>query len=81
MEWTFKTEADGQISIGCVEISFATKVLELIQAGLSSASDIAEELKCHKSTVSKAAQKLKNQNLIEITGNRQYKPKGFMKNT
>jgi hypothetical protein len=46
MEWTFQTQADGQISIGCTEIAFSRKVLQLIQDGLRSATDIAEELKC-----------------------------------
>lgn len=32
-EWTFKTEPKGQISIGCKEISFDEKVLQLIQSG------------------------------------------------
>jgi RecA-family ATPase len=79
-EWTFQTESDGQISIGCTEISFDGKVLQLIQAGLSSASDIAEELNVAKSTVSKAAQRLLDKKLIETSG-RQYKPRGFMKET
>src|SRR4029077_11680906 len=43
-EWTFKTEADDEISIGCEEISFDGKVLQVIQDGLTSATEIAEEL-------------------------------------
>jgi RecA-family ATPase len=81
MEWTFQTEADGQVSIGCVEIAFSGKVLQLIQDGLHSATDIADELKSTKGTISKTAQKLKNQNLIEIDGRGQYRPRGFMKKT
>ena len=77
-EWTFKTESDGQISIGCTEIAFEGKVLQLIQDGLTSASDLALELKCVKSTVAKAGKKLQDQKLIEVH-NRQYRPAGFMK--
>jgi hypothetical protein len=78
-EWTFKTEADGQVSIGCTEIAFSGKVLQLIQDGLHSATDLAEELKSTKGTISKTAQKLKEQQLIEIDGRGQYWPRGYMK--
>lgn len=77
-EWTFKTEPNGEVSIGCTEISFEGKVLQLIQDGLTSASDIAEELKVVKSTVSKAVARLVGKNLIEKSG-REYRPRGFMK--
>jgi hypothetical protein len=76
-EWTFKTEEDGQILIGCGEISFDEKVLQLIQAGISSASDIAEELGVAKSTVCKAATRLQQKKLIEKQ-NRGYRPLGVM---
>jgi AAA domain len=77
-EWTFKTEQHGEVSIGCKEISFDEKVLQLIQAGLTSASDIANELAVGKSTVSKAAKRLIDKKLIELHG-RQYYPRGFAK--
>jgi DNA-binding transcriptional ArsR family regulator len=77
LEWTFQTEADGRISIGCNEISFDSKVLQLIQDGLTSATDIAEELGVAKSTVSKATKRLEGNKLIERNG-RQYKPRGVM---
>ena len=77
-DWTFRTEADGQITIGCEEISFAAKVLQLIQAGLTSATEIAEELGAAKSTVCKSVKGLINQKLVELRG-RQYRPRGFMK--
>jgi len=77
-EWTFKTAPDGEISIGCIEISFDEKVLQLIQAGLTSPTDISSELGVAKSTVSKAAKRLADKKLIELNG-RQYKPRGFMK--
>lgn len=76
-EWTFQTDSKGIVSIGCQEISFDAKVLQLIEAGLSSASEIAEELAVAKSTVCKAARRLQNQKLIDIN-RRQYKPRGFM---
>lgn len=77
-EWTFKTEPDGQILIGCEEVSFDDKVLKLIQDGLSSASDIAVELGVNKSTASRAAHRLVQANLVEING-KAYRPRGFMK--
>lgn len=77
-QWTFKTEAEGQISIGCQEVSFDDKVLQLIQDGLTSATDIAKELGKNKSTVSRAAARLLDQNLIELNG-KAYRPRGFMK--
>jgi DNA-binding transcriptional ArsR family regulator len=77
-EWTFKTAPDGQISIGCNEISFDAKVLGLIEDGLSSATDIATELGVHKSTVCRAAQRLVDANLIELN-RKAYRPRGFTK--
>jgi hypothetical protein len=76
-EWTFQTEPDGQISIGCTEISFDEKVLQLIQDGLTSATEVADELGVAKSTVSKAAKRLEDKKLIEKSG-RQYRPRSFM---
>jgi hypothetical protein len=77
-EWTFQTEENGEISISCKEISFEGKVLQLIQDGLTSASEICDELHVAKSTVSKTATKLLAKKLIELNG-RQYRPRGFMK--
>lgn len=80
-EWTFKTEADGQISIGCEEMSFDEKVFKLIQSGLRSASDIATELSVAKSTVCKAASRLEKKNLINRRGGNRYtsyEPRGVL---
>jgi hypothetical protein len=77
-EWIIKTECDGQITIGCEEISFDGKVFQLIQAGLTSATEIADELGVVKSTISKAAKRLEDKKLIELNG-RQYRPRGFVK--
>jgi putative DNA primase/helicase len=77
-QWTFKTDPGGQISIGCQEVSFDDKVLQLIQDGLTSATDIAKELGKNKSTVSRAAGRLLDQNLIELNG-KAYRARGFMK--
>jgi AAA domain len=80
--WVFKTEVPGDVSIGCEEVSFDGKVLQLIQAGLTSPTDISLELNCAKSTVCKAAKRLENQNLIEKKGGNRftkYEPRGFMK--
>jgi biotin operon repressor/RecA-family ATPase len=77
-EWAFMM-AGGDLTICCKSISFDERVLRKIQDGLTSATDIAEELGVAKSTVSKSAQKLFSQNLIEINGRNGYRPKGFMK--
>jgi Mn-dependent DtxR family transcriptional regulator len=64
-------------------LSFDEKVLRMIQDGLNTPTDIAEELGCVKSAISKAAKRLHDQNLIEIrggsNGHNRYYPKGFMK--
>jgi hypothetical protein len=75
--WHFKTEADGQVSIGCQEVSFEGKVLQLIQDGLETATEIAGEMSCALSTISKVAKRLEAKKLIEIR-NRRYYPRGFM---
>lgn len=76
-QWHFKTGDDGSVSISCEEISFDEKVLRLIQDGLTSASDIAQELNSSKPTVCRAAKRLGDNKLIEISA-RAYKPRGFM---
>jgi putative DNA primase/helicase len=73
-KWTFRTDADGTISIGCTEFSFDEKVLQLIQSGLISATEIADELGQHKSNVSRAATRLMEKKLIEKNG-RGYRPR------
>lgn len=77
-EWSFLMEGK-TLTIGCKEMEFDEKVLRKIQDGLTSATDIAEELGCSKSHVSKSATKLHSKGLIEIRGRGQYYPKGFMK--
>ncbi|MGA8655945.1 MAG: AAA family ATPase [Chthoniobacterales bacterium] len=82
-QWILKTETDGTVSCGCVELSFDEKVLASIQAGLHTNSEIAEELKVAKSTVSKAATRLERDKFIERRGNgnrTRYEPRGFMHN-
>jgi putative DNA primase/helicase len=79
--WHFKTEEDGTVSIGCEEINFDGKVLQVIQAGLRSAAEIAQELSVNKSTVCRAAQRLIDKKLISRRGrgNRvTYEPRNFM---
>lgn len=81
-EWSFQTQNSGEVSLGCTEISFDSKVLQLIQDGLSSPSDIALELGCAKSTVCKAATRLFLAKLIDKRGNNRftkYEPRGVMK--
>jgi hypothetical protein len=61
--WHVVTEADGSVTYNCIELSFDAKVLGLIEAGLRSASEIAEELSVAKSTVSKATARLEKKKL------------------
>lgn len=80
-KWTFQTGTDGTISIGCQEISFDEKVFQIIEAGVGSASEIADELGVAKSTVSKAAKRLERQRSINIRGNSRstrYEPRGAL---
>jgi AAA domain len=71
-EWTFKTGSDGQVSIGCQEISFDEKVFQMIETGVRSATDIAKELDVATSTISKAAKRLEQKKLIERRGGNRY---------
>ncbi len=77
-EWSFLM-VDGILTIGCKELSFDAQVLRKIQDGLTSATDIVQEMGVAKSTISKSAKRLKSEGLIDIHGRGQYYPKGFMK--
>jgi hypothetical protein len=80
-EWNikahFQTENNGLVSVGFEALSFEGKVLELIQNGLGSASEIAEELAVAKSTVSKVAKRLIEQKVIELRA-RKYVVRGVL---
>jgi hypothetical protein len=67
-EWHFVTDVEGVVSCSCSKASFDDIVSERIQAGLESASDIAQELNVAKSTVSKAAKRLEEKGRITING-------------
>ena len=71
-------DATGGITISCEEMPFDARVLQLIQAGLTSATEIAEELGTSKASVSRAAKRLEEKHLISING-RSYAPRGFMR--
>jgi len=71
-KWTFQTDPHAGVSMSCEEISFDHKVLDLIEAGLHSASEIADELKTHRSTVCRAATRLQKAKLIEIRSRKYY---------
>jgi AAA domain len=75
-EWSFLMEGE-TLTIGCHDISFDGKVLRLIEDGLTTCTDISEELCVSKGTVSKAAQRLINEKLIEKSG-RGYRLRGLM---
>lgn len=71
-KWSVVTEPDGAITYRCDQLCFDEKVLSKIQAGLRTATEIADELKVSKSTVSKAAARLEQGNLIEKKGDNRY---------
>jgi putative DNA primase/helicase len=80
-DWTFETADSGEVSISCKEISFDEKVMQLIQDGIRTASDLAEELGVHKSTTSRAANRLEEKELINRKGGNRYtyyEPRGVM---
>lgn len=80
--WHVVTEDGGTVTYNCIELSFDAKVLDLIQAGLRSATEIADELGVAKSTVSKAAARLEKKKLIERRGpvtRVTYEPRGALK--
>jgi DNA-binding transcriptional ArsR family regulator len=76
--WTVHTESGGSVSVGNEEISFDSRVFELIDSGLTSASDISQELGVAKSTVSKAAKRLEAKKLIELRGRGGYHVRGVL---
>ncbi len=70
--WHFKTEVNGEITVGCDEISTEGKILQLVKDGLETTSEIAAELNCALSIVSKFAKRLETKKLIEIRKCRYY---------
>lgn len=80
-KWSFVTKADGTVSFECEELSFDEKVLSLIQAEISTASTIAEELSVNKVTVNRSLGRLLERKLINRCGKGsqvRYEPRGFM---
>jgi putative DNA primase/helicase len=78
--WHVVTEPDGSVTYNCDELSFDEKVLNLIRDGLATASVIAEELGCNRSTVTRAADRLEEKKLIERRGSGThitYEPRGW----
>ena len=73
-EWSFQTETNGVVLIGCDQVTMEAKILGLITDGIESASEIAQELSMSKPTVSRCAKKLEKEGKIEIKG-RHYKKK------
>lgn len=63
-EWVFKTNSDGVVEIASEEKGFDTKVYELIKIGIDTATEIALEMGCSKSTVSRAVKRMVDRKLI-----------------
>lgn len=63
-EWIFKTNSDGEVEIASQTKGFDEQVYELIKLGIDTATEIALELGCAKSTVSKAAKRMIGRKLI-----------------
>lgn len=83
-EWTFKTEPDGQISIGCKEISLDEKVFQLIKDGINTNNQIADELEAKKYTISRCTKRLEARKLIESRGSgrsKTYEVRGALNET
>jgi hypothetical protein len=80
-EWSFLM-TDGQLTIGCTELTFDEKVFQLIKDRLTSCGVIAQELQVSNGTISKAARRLETNKFIEIKGsgpNTRYEPRGVMR--
>jgi DNA-binding transcriptional ArsR family regulator len=73
-KWSIQTEADGQVSITCDKVSIESRIAQLIGDGLTSATDIANQLGVNKSTVCRWAKVLEGKGLIEKNGKGQYEP-------
>jgi biotin operon repressor len=76
MRWTLKPELGGRIKITSEKRDSWDKVLECINAGVSSCSVIAKDLGISSSNVSKQATRLEAQGLIEISSRGAYHPLG-----
>ena len=79
--WHFRTEHEGTVTIGWEEINFDGKVLYLIQDGLRTVKDLAEEMHSTKSTIHRALERLLEAKLIERRGSFRsatYEPRGSM---
>ena len=73
IDWHFSPNADGVTEIIAEAADNDTLVLHEIKGGMTSATEIAEELGIGKGTVSKAAKRLEGQGCIRIEG-RDYLP-------
>lgn len=67
-EWTFKTNGDGNVEIGCVEKNFDEQVYSLIKDGITTNKELSEELHFAKSVISRSTTRLLNRKLITRNG-------------
>jgi putative DNA primase/helicase len=78
-KWSIVTDPDGTVSAGCQELPFDEKVLNLIQAGINTCSELAEELSVNKSTIKRALTRLIDKKFVERRGSGArvtYEPRG-----
>lgn len=68
IEWTFQTISDGKVRISNKHADSREVLLGWVRDGLTSATDIADEMGLSKGTVSKMARKLADEGRLKITG-------------
>jgi len=71
MEWGFQTKRDGHVDISTKQVDGLDVVLQWVRDGLTSCSEIAEEIGLSKGAVSRNAKKLIEQGRLKMNG-RQY---------
>ena len=70
-EWSFQTLTDGNVKIATKQAEGSAVLLQWVRDGLTSCSEIAEEMNLSKGAVSKMATKLIEQGRLKMN-NRQY---------
>ena len=70
-EWVFQTQASGEVEISSKQADGLDMVFRWVEDGLTSCSEIAEEMGLSKGTVSRMAKKLVKAGRLKSNG-RQY---------
>jgi len=67
-EWSFQTDDDGKVSITTKEADGLSVFRQWVEDGLTSATDIAQEMGLSKGTISKMAKKAEAAGWLKING-------------